>query len=549
MAFFLNQEELALIKIKHYDPADPLGKLFYKPVEQCVRFQQGIVTDNKDPDKMSRLRVHFPLWGDSVVTGWIPMVRPYGGKNQGLFMLPEIGQRVLCAFINDNPDRPVVVGSFYTPQHRPPAGDNKDNDRKIFTSPKGNTIILDDKDGAGNIQIFMKQGKMRLIMDKKNGLEIVNELGDIKIQCKKLTIEGEDKGTFVFKKGLTITGDSIDLKSDKGIGIKASGKVIIKGKIDLKSDAVVADNKQIAKENDQVVGIDFHDIMVPSPSGLVTVPMIPHPYMGKLKDKLSKDVKIKGKPAAMKGSKSKNEPQHICMPPGVQFKKPPNNEGEVSSGTVPKVKINGKEAAVLGSMVKTCSDPQPQETCTIIAIGVAPKLPIDIPVDDPIKRSLSNPKWSPTRAKIGEKLKLSVQLKKQYEYAAVEFKIFPDGANVDGDVPIQKVYGRNEGGKAGAEWAAFLPDGKKKSGKKPKFIFTAESFGCEKVKSGTAEITASIDLKFVDQRGDAVEDVKYTITMADGKKKDGNAGKNGTFSESDIVPGECVLKFKFNEDK
>jgi hypothetical protein len=120
---------------------------------------------------------------------------------------------------------------------------NKGNDRKIFTSPAGNTIILDDKEGAERIEIFMKEGKMRMVLDKKNGIEIVNELGDINIKCKKFSIEGGDTGIFVFKKGLTITGGSIDIKADKGIGIKASGKVIVKGKIDLKANAVLAENK------------------------------------------------------------------------------------------------------------------------------------------------------------------------------------------------------------------------------------------------------------------------------------------------------------------
>jgi len=102
----------------------------------------------------------------------------------------------------------------------------------------------------------------------------------------------------------------------------------------------------------------MHDINVPTNAGLITVPAIPHPYVGKLADKLSDDVLINDKAAAMKGSKSKySTPGHICMPPGVMFASQPNNEGEVSSGVVSNVKINGKEAAVLGSMVKTCNDP------------------------------------------------------------------------------------------------------------------------------------------------------------------------------------------------
>jgi hypothetical protein len=45
-----------------------------------VRNQQGIVRDNKDLDKLGRVCVHFPLWGDDCVTGFIPVVHMYCGK-------------------------------------------------------------------------------------------------------------------------------------------------------------------------------------------------------------------------------------------------------------------------------------------------------------------------------------------------------------------------------------------------------------------------------------------------------------------------------------
>ena len=67
------------------------------------------------------------------------------------------------------------------------------------------------------------------------------------------------------------------------------------------------------------------------------------------------------------------------MPPGVKFTSTPSGEGTVSSGTAPTVLINGKEAALLGSMVSTCNDPQDQETCTIIAVGASVVLPIMMP--------------------------------------------------------------------------------------------------------------------------------------------------------------------------
>ena len=52
-----------------------------------------------------------------------------------------------------------------------------------------------------------------------------------------------------------------------------------------------AEGKQIAVQDDKVMGFDVHIMVVPSGNGTTTVPL-PHPFIGKLADKLSKDVKI-----------------------------------------------------------------------------------------------------------------------------------------------------------------------------------------------------------------------------------------------------------------
>ena len=118
-----------------------------------------------------------------------------------------------------------------------------------------------------------------------------------------------------------------------------------------------------AREGDQVVGVDIHIIMIPTPSGEVPTPL-PHPFTAKINDGVSKDVKINGKPAAVVGSKTQNSPSHIPM--GPRFQKNPNNKGEVKFGSF-TVKINGKAAARVGDMVMTCNDPTPIPNGTIVA--------------------------------------------------------------------------------------------------------------------------------------------------------------------------------------
>ena len=59
--------------------------------------------------------------------------------------------------------------------------------------------------------------------------------------------------------------------------------------------------KPAAKKGDQVVGLDTHILMVPSPAGPVPTPT-PMPFSGQLSDSLSPDVKVENQPLAVVGS-------------------------------------------------------------------------------------------------------------------------------------------------------------------------------------------------------------------------------------------------------
>jgi uncharacterized Zn-binding protein involved in type VI secretion len=123
--------------------------------------------------------------------------------------------------------------------------------------------------------------------------------------------------------------------------------------------------KPAAKKNDKVVGIDTHIVMVPAPSGQVPTPM-PMAFNGKLTGKLSKNVLIQNKPAAVKGSTAENSPKHVAT--GGTFQKDPSNKGTVKQGSS-KVLINNKEAAHTGDKVETCNDPSDQSTSTVVGSG------------------------------------------------------------------------------------------------------------------------------------------------------------------------------------
>jgi phage baseplate assembly protein gpV/uncharacterized Zn-binding protein involved in type VI secretion len=372
------------------------------------------------------------------ISKWIWIFRPYGGANKGVWCLPDINDQVMIAFIGGDVNQPVCIGGMYTPRHRPPIKDNKKNCIKAIKT-KGTYCLIDDTAGKERIEASVKDGKIRAVIDK-DGIHLTNELGDIALKCKTMSVKSESS-SWDIKKDVTIkTGGDLTIKTSKTFGITAKKDITIKGKsIDLKgSTGVTAENKQLSVENDPVAGMDLHDIMVPSNSGLTKVPAIPHPYIGKLNDKLSDDVTVGGKAAATKGSKSEfGTPGHFPMPPGVKFAKKPNNKGEVTNGCIDSVTINGNAAAVIGSTVTTCDDLGQKDQCTIISIGTVVTFPIQYPGQDPEQyrrdsglpirvdkpaiytaaqvaeeqtpKSITNLQWSSSKVNKGEEAELTIK--------------------------------------------------------------------------------------------------------------------------------------------
>src|SRR5439155_1732561 len=77
------------------------GKMFEPAV--------GVVTDNKDPSKLGRVKLKIPILSDNDSTFWAPVVMMGAGKNRGWFFIPEVNDEVLVMFEHGDVNRPVVV--------------------------------------------------------------------------------------------------------------------------------------------------------------------------------------------------------------------------------------------------------------------------------------------------------------------------------------------------------------------------------------------------------------------------------------------------------
>lgn len=126
--------------------------------------------------------------------------------------------------------------------------------------------------------------------------------------------------------------------------------------------------------------------------------------MGKLADKLSTDVKIKGKKVATKGSVAKHDsPVHMQLPGTIKFQNDPKKEGEVTGSTIDTVKVDGKPVAVIGSSVTTCNDIGMRDNSKIFAAEMAINMPA---IADPMKSEAYEREHKAVEEKKGEEKQL-----------------------------------------------------------------------------------------------------------------------------------------------
>ncbi|HEY1377500.1 MAG TPA: type VI secretion system tip protein TssI/VgrG [Gemmataceae bacterium] len=121
-------------------------------------------------DKYGRVKVQFH-WDregkrDADSSCWVRVAQFWAGKRWGASFTPRIGQEVIVAFQEGDPDQPIVIGSVYNADQMPPyLGDGPDarhkNDPKVSgvksnTTPGGggfNEWRFDDT--KGNEQVFV----------------------------------------------------------------------------------------------------------------------------------------------------------------------------------------------------------------------------------------------------------------------------------------------------------------------------------------------------------------------------------------------------------
>ena len=170
----------------------------------------GLVVDNRDPDKLGRVKVRFPTLPGQDTSWWAPIAALGAGKDRGWFFLPEIEDEVLVVFEHGDFSRPVVLGALWNGVDAPPARNGGGNEKRTLVSRTGSRIELDDDKGTVTIEDGGKNG--RIVIDSgANKVTLEAMKGDLVLQAPA----GE----------LTAVAMEMDIQAQQGLTIQAGATI------------------------------------------------------------------------------------------------------------------------------------------------------------------------------------------------------------------------------------------------------------------------------------------------------------------------------------
>lgn len=176
----------------------PAG-IAYRPLRKTARpliygTQTAHVVGPQDfeifTDKFGRVKVqfHWDREGQSTAASscWVRVAQVWAGKRWGASFWPRVGQEVVVAFENGDPDAPIIVGSVYNAEQMPPYQgdgpdkhhpfDNKLSGIKTCSTPGGdgfNELRFDDTKGKEQVFLHAQSRK-----DERVGGDSLEDVGN-----------------------------------------------------------------------------------------------------------------------------------------------------------------------------------------------------------------------------------------------------------------------------------------------------------------------------------------------------------------------------------
>jgi uncharacterized protein involved in type VI secretion and phage assembly len=181
------------------------------------------------------VQVKMPWLDDTLESSWLRVVTVGGGKDRGLFVMPEVNDEVLVAFEFGDPRRGYVLGGLYNGKDASPLpgsdlGVSSGNvEQRIWKTRVGHKILLSDKSGEEHILISGKDGAHFMKIDVANKL-ISIEGQDYKLKTTgKVDVEATGAVKVKSSADVNIEGINVTIKASANLNLEGTAKSTLKG--------------------------------------------------------------------------------------------------------------------------------------------------------------------------------------------------------------------------------------------------------------------------------------------------------------------------------
>ncbi|WP_447840908.1 type VI secretion system Vgr family protein [Enterobacter bugandensis] len=158
-------------------------------------------------DEYGRIKIQFPWDGenkhDDGSSCWVRVSQPWAGGRFGAMFLPRVGSEVIVSFVDGNPDYPLVTGTVFNGQNKPPLTLPDEKNHSGFVSHSSPDGSVED---GHQLRFEDNKGEERLVITSQKDLLLTVKNDVIAEIAKKVTETiGEERVTEITKGNETLT--------------------------------------------------------------------------------------------------------------------------------------------------------------------------------------------------------------------------------------------------------------------------------------------------------------------------------------------------------
>ena len=203
------------------------------------------IKDDQDLNRVKCLPIGAP---DEELTDWCYVMTPMGGKERGLFMFPQVGDLVVLGYLENDPHRPIVLGSYWTSESPAPIKVEKGKaEDYCLKTPNKVELALHDEEKKQKITVTMPSGIVVTVDDEAQTVTAKNKAGDTALTMKMKDGEIELKA----KSKLTLSAGNASVTLEK------AGKITAKG-----TDNIIFDGKSVISKSKGTAVVQGMDVNI-----------------------------------------------------------------------------------------------------------------------------------------------------------------------------------------------------------------------------------------------------------------------------------------------